>query len=525
MATEPTPQAAPPQAPRPQAPAVHPLGSKTTSAILVMLVLLGVPYTSSKLARFRVARLPGVGAVTKEPEVGPVASAPVLAQGETVLLASKNEATVSNALPSEPARVPLDPAVLAKTAGSLAVEDPTGHEMDAFYASLARTEAKEPGAITRVMHYGDSVITSDYVSGTMRRKLQERYGDSGHGFILIANPWEWYFHNDVVHYAQEGWSSSRITGPLSKDGTYGLGGVSFVGAPGASATFGTVEKGKYGTQVSRFDLYYLEQPTGGDATLAIAGGETTKLSTRGEQKVSRVHSVTIPDGPGKLTLRATGNGPLRVFGVALERDTPGVVYDALGANGARMKLWEGMDTAHWTEQMALRKPALVVLQFGTNESEDGWINMTEYEKTVATIVGRVKAAAPMASVLVASPLDRAEKADDGSFRTKKVIVRLSEGQRKAAKASGAAFWDTFRAMGGEGSMARWVKATPQLGSWDLTHPTPTGAEVIGDLFVKSLTSGFEAYKSRAPHSPLPVNVPVPVPVPGPPSPSSSAKAP
>jgi lysophospholipase L1-like esterase len=102
---------------------------------------------------------------------------------------------------------------------------------------------------------------------------------------------------------------------------------------------------------------------------------------------------------------------------------------------------------------------------------------------------------------------------------------LIEGQRKAAKASGAAFWDTFRAMGGEGSMARWVKATPQLGSWDLTHPTPTGAEVIGDLFVKSLTSGFEAYKSRAPHSPLPVNVPVPVPVPGPPSPSSSAKAP
>ena len=501
-------QASPAQAPGPR---VHPLGSKTTSAVLVMLVLLGVPYTTGKLARFRVARLPGMGAAPADAPTGPVGSAVVLTQGETELKASKNEATVSNALPSEPTRVPLDPAVLAKTAGSLAVEDPTGHEMDAFYASLARTEAKEPGAITRIMHYGDSVITSDYVSGTMRRKLQERYGDSGHGFILIANPWEWYFHNDVVHYAQEGWSSSRITGPLTKDGVYGLGGVSFVGAPGASATFGTVDKGKYGTQVSRFDLYYLEQPSGGDATLAIAGGETSKLSTRGDQKVSRVHSVTVPDGPGKLTVRATGNGPLRVFGVALERDTPGVVYDALGANGARMKLWEGMDPGHWGEQMALRKPALVVLQFGTNESEDGWINMAEYEKTVATIVGRVKAAAPMASVLIASPLDRAEKADDGSFRTKKVIVRLIEGQRKAAKASGAAFWDTFRAMGGEGSMARWVKATPQLGSWDLTHPTPTGAEVIGDLFVKSLTSGFEAYKSRTPALPKPASSAAPPP--------------
>ena len=29
-------------------------------------------------------------------------------------------------------------------------------------------------------------------------------------------------------------------------------------------------------------------------------------------------------------------------------------------------------------------------------------------------------------------------------------------------------------MGGEGSMARWVKARPQLGGADLTHPTPAG---------------------------------------------------
>ena len=47
-------------------------------------------------------------------------------------------------------------------------------------------------------------------------------------------------------------------------------------------------------------------------------------------------------------------------------------------------------------------------------------------------------------------------------------------------------------------MAKWVKAKPQLASWDLTHPTPAGAEVIGELFEKALVTGFEAYVSRAP---------------------------
>ncbi|MFO0670341.1 MAG: hypothetical protein U0235_12050 [Polyangiaceae bacterium] len=29
-----------------------------------------------------------------------------------------------------------------------------------------------------------------------------------------------------------------------------------------------------------------------------------------------------------------------------------------------------MSEAHWADQLALRKPALVILQYGTNESED-----------------------------------------------------------------------------------------------------------------------------------------------------------
>ena len=94
--------------------------------------------------------------------------------------------------------------------------------------------------------------------------------------------------------------------------------------------------------------------------------------------------------------------------------------------------WEAMDEDHWSDQMALRKPGLVILQFGTNESEDGWFNSDVYEKSVRLVLSRVQSAASGASIMMAAPLDRAEKGDDGRLRSKKVILKLISSQRKVA---------------------------------------------------------------------------------------------
>lgn len=467
----------------------HPLAGKTTLAVATMVALLAVPYASPRLARFRVG-----AAVSEPPPATPVVATPVLAEGEARLRASENTGGVTNALPDDDRG---SAAVPPSTPGfklQVAVEDRTGHAMDAFYAQLARTKKKEPGAVTRIVHYGDSILVSDLVAGTARRRLQGAFGDAGHGFILLANPWEWYYHNDVAHRASDGWSTSRVVGPLNKDGRYGFGGVSFRGEPGATASFGTAEKGEHGKKVSRFDVFYLEEAQGGEVTVKVAGREE-KLSTKGDPGVSKVRSFAVPDGEAKLSLRVTGGSP-RLYGVALERDAPGVVYDSLGMNGARARLFDSMNAQHWADQMALRKPALVILQFGTNESEDPSMPGDWYEKSLAGLLEKVKAAAKGASVLVAAPIDRAEKDGAGKLRTKPQIPKYVELQRKVALEQGVAFFDTFDAMGGAGTMARWVKANPQLGTMDFTHPTPAGGEALGELLTHALVTGFEAWEKR-----------------------------
>jgi lysophospholipase L1-like esterase len=291
---------------------------------------------------------------------------------------------------------------------------------------------------------------------------------------------------------------TRITGPWNMDGFYGLGGVSFRAGPDASATFATNTRGEHGTKASRFDVHYLEQPGGGSFTVAPKGGTAETVSTAGPKKIARVHSVHVPDGPAQMTLRAHGDGA-RLFGVALERDVPGVVYDALGANGARVKLLDQMNAEHWAEELRLRKPALIVLQYGTNESVAGVIDPA-YAATLGRIVERVKAGAPDASILIAAPLDRAEKAG-GKIRSMKIIPMLVDAQRAVAQKEKIAFFDTYAAMGGEGAMAAWLHASPQLATWDLTHPTAEGAERLGDMLFTAILAGYEAWAKEHPDAP------------------------
>lgn len=371
------------------------------------------------------------------------------------------------------------------------IEDPTGHALDGFYASLYQTALKKPGAVTRIVHFGDSVVTSDYVSGTLRRKLQAQFGDAGHGFMLIANAWPAYFHNDVYRFASRGWFVSRIVGPLAADGLYGLGGVSFRAPPGARARFGTARHGKFGRSVSLFIVDYLEQPGGGLIKVNVDGKPQGVIDTNGPEKKAAYYQVHVPDGPHMLELVTGGKGFSRAFGVVMERNVPGVVLDAIGVQGARIRFLDKENDAHWAEQLEWRRPNLMIYEFGANESADGFAYpMADFQRTMEDVLRQGRKAVPKAGCLVLAAMDRAEKHGD-QLRTLPVIPALVKRQRLAAKDVGCAFFNTYRAMGGRGSMAAWVRRG--LGQADLTHPTGVGSEVLGTWVYRALMQGYGAY--------------------------------
>ena len=475
------------------------LASKPVRAVLTLLAIAAALQVVPGLERWR---LFGERPPSEGEGVPPAVPEPVLTEGEARLETETRTrpelAQPEHVVIPSTRRSPLDRGG-AKRRLNLDIErppvsivDPDDRGLGGFYRALERTVDKDGDGITRIVHFGDSIITSDYVSGTLRRKFQKQFGDSGHGYMLLANAWPAYFHNDVERFASTGWLVSRIVGPLAPDGLYGLGGVSFRAPPGSRARFGTAKKGSYGTRVSRFELVYLEEPGGGKARINIDGKEYSVLDTNAEQKRVATKVIEVPDGAHELEF-VTISGYTRAFGVVMERTEPGIVYDAIGVQGARIRFLDKQDDAHWAEQLRWRDPDLLIYQFGANESGDGFAYpMDEYYETMKAVLQQGKRAVPDAGCLVIGAMDRAEKKGT-AMRTMPVIPAIVKEQRKAAADTGCAFWNTYEAMGGPGSMAAWVQRG--LGQADLTHPTGSGSEVLASWIFSALMQGFTDYRA------------------------------
>ncbi len=367
------------------------------------------------------------------------------------------------------------------------IEDPNG-AMKPFYEALRRTEQKK--GTTRVLHWGDSVIVADMVTSTVRRKLQERFGDSGHGFMLVSIPWEYYIHQQVEHAASDNWRDTLITHGVLKDKQYGIGGVVTTGhSKGAWATFGTVDKGKTGRNLSKFQVFYGTSPDGGEVLIQVDGQDKATFSTRGEGLTDKLHTVTFPDGPHDIRLQSNGGGPVRLYGVVLERETPGVVYDCLGVTGSRASTFIRFDVPHFERQLAQRNPDLMIVMTGSNQSKFKGMDMAQYEQEYTTMVKQIRKARPNSTCLVASAPDRAEKTN-GQLTTSPLIPKIVAIQHKVALANGCAFWNTYEAMGGQNAMLAWHRHRPRLASGDYTHLTMAGGEVLGALLYEALMAGY-----------------------------------
>lgn len=394
------------------------------------------------------------------------------------------------ALPVDPAADdPAPGAALSPTAQGVTIEDPHS-ALDSFYATLLRTERNEPGAVTRILHYGDSPTTADLITADLRHLLQTRFGDAGHGFHLLAKPWAWYKHRGV-EVTSAGWQVGPVTLHAAKDGWYGLGGVNFSGGPGAWTRFKLQS-----TRATRLVLHYAGWPGAGAVSILAAGQPLGAVETELPEPGAARQAIPLPPGHMPVEIRVE-RGSVRLFGVSFESDGPGLLYDSLGLNGvSAVALVQSMNEAHLASQLRAARPSLVVINYGTNESGfEKYINTT-YRSDLRKAIQRVRRAVPDAAVLIMSPMDRGVRESTGLIGTIPSLPKLVSIQREVAAEQGCAFFNTFDAMGGKGTMGKWYAAEPRLVSADFIHPLPAGGRVVANLMERALMRGYNLYKLK-----------------------------
>jgi lysophospholipase L1-like esterase len=331
-----------------------------------------------------------------------------------------------------------------------------------------------------ILQYGDSHTASDDWANQMRQDFQAKFGAGGPGYTLPGHPFLGYRRFDSRGANSTGWYTGGIVTRKS-DGIDGLGGVSLTSQSAGQTVTLNVE-------CEQLELHYLRQPSGGQLEFAVDGSPMGTIDTAGDEGPG-VYSYAASPGPHQYTLRTLSSAPVRLFGWVAQNHA-GVTYETLGINGAQANLILDWNSDILAPELMSRDPALIVLAYGTNEALSRSWTAAEYRAALTEVVRRLRAGAPVASILLIGPPD-CEYRTGGRRLPFPHLDQVIEIQRDVAQANGCAFWDWRAAMGGPGSVRQWVQAG--LGQGDYTHLTGAGYRMAGGMLFDELMAQYNRF--------------------------------
>jgi lysophospholipase L1-like esterase len=376
------------------------------------------------------------------------------------------------------------------------ISDASEVAMASFYEKLARLLRGRSRDHLRIGVYGDSNLTRDQFTGWLRRSLQAKYGDAGHGFVAAARPWEWYLHTDVVHgFDPRAWLSFASSTHPAPDRLYGFAGISALsqqrGAVSYVQTAGP--EAPVGRSVSRLDIYYYKGPRYGSFLVRVDGVVKATIDTKAQVGAPAYYQLEVPDGPHRVEVVTLDQyKAVRLFGTVMERSEPGIVIDALGVGGASCPSFIKQDAATMVDNLRRRAYDLVIFAFGSNYSDT-----THLPACMKTLIDRHREALPGLPVILFGPPDYADPNKPPTLSSP-LTVKRNAILEKVARDNAAAFWDYRAAMGGELSILRF--RSHGMAWIDNVHLTDKGMRFMANRFAYALFKEFGEHLAARPRA-------------------------
>lgn len=360
----------------------------------------------------------------------------------------------------------------------------------------------------RIIHYGDSQIEGDRISGVLRQYFQSQFGGSGPGFICayeeqgFACPVESKYKGDWSRYARYGRRDTSVHHSrfgymvsFSRFSSRENGKVPDVNnVHTASITIHSKERNLYPRRWSfrNVDIYYgsNRQPFfieifHRDSLVHLAGGRVRN----GVQKISWRSRYPISE----CTINFTGSDSPDIYGIALD-DTAGIAYDNIPMRGSSGLEFAQLNAENLSQFAGQVDAGLIILQYGVNVVPNIRDSYTFYQAAFTKQIKKLQTIYPHTPILVIGVSDMAMK-DGDELVSYPNIELIRDAQKAAAFDCGCAFWDLYQAMGGHNSMYSWVNAQPPLARRDFTHFNYDGARLVGNMLYRALIADYNNYVS------------------------------
>ena len=338
----------------------------------------------------------------------------------------------------------------------------------------------------------------DRISSVLRQRLQELFGGSGPNMIpaiqrvptISVNQG---YSGSLTRYALVGDSTSR----RASHNRYGV-------MAQFCQTNGTATISFYKTnhshasekvhEISSVSVLMGNNSEGFQATLRAGSyqGETKEFPATPGITVMTWQLPEPLERGGTLTFQ----GSAEIYAIMLDGGY-GVAVDNNPLRGCAGTIFTRINRDLLDQSFKAIDTRMIILQFGGNRMP-GITNSRHIGSYMAELDRQIKyiqEVAPQATLLFIGPADMG-KSYNGRIGTWRGLPELNDSLQAMALRNGVAYWDLFHVMGGEGSMAQYVRHRPQLAGPDHIHFTFLGAQEIGNDLARAIVVYHDFYQLR-----------------------------
>ncbi len=345
-----------------------------------------------------------------------------------------------------------------------------------------------------ILHYGDSQIEQDRITGYIREGLQTRFGGYGVGLVPVVQPIpsmsvEQSVSDSLPRYIADGTMRCR----LSSD-RYGiLAQVAELKGKTAKIKVASRNWKQTFSHVRKFSkVSFFVGNTGDDfsVTFSYSGKDSTITKSVADPDLS-VLTWQLDDYIKNFTLTVSGKGELYAIEMGSRN---GVFVSNIPLRGSSGTFFTKISSHLLSSTMKALDTRLIILEFGGNstpylKSDKG---VEYYKSTISRQIAYLRKVYPSAAILFIGPADMSTRID-GELQSYPYLEKTVQALREAAMENGAMFWNMYEVMGGKNSMLKWVDHSPAWAGSDYVHFTESGANRIAEVFLQSFLNTYDYY--------------------------------
>ncbi|MBU8540580.1 GDSL-type esterase/lipase family protein [Falsiroseomonas tokyonensis] len=247
-----------------------------------------------------------------------------------------------------------------------------------------------------VLMLGDSHIAFPRMAERLREHLQARFGAIGPGRMPPGRANRSFVPAGLALEQEGEWSSASAL-RAATPGPFGLTGFRLTGERAGDRI------GLRSSDPRGFDRLHLALHGGpASGSYRILGGGISDAPRASRTATPRPRLIRLDLSPGtrEVALELVGDGPVELLGWGIDRRGRGVLVESFGINGATLATLDNRTPGILAAELAVAPPALIILEYGTNEATDRDFDPAAYGLALSRRIAALRAASPRSGILL-----------------------------------------------------------------------------------------------------------------------------